>query len=96
MAVLNAVAAKEGSSMLNILYPKTVDLPKKFLNVHICALIDSVGSPLDTAYIATSLVKEGFIAVKMKVRAVIPKYLYFKFFFSCQWLKCRMRMLIIQ
>ncbi|XP_071926454.1 protein PHYLLO, chloroplastic isoform X3 [Coffea arabica] len=67
MAVLNAVAAKEGSSMLNILFPKTVDLPKKFLNVHICALIDSVGSPLDTAYIATSLVKEGFIAVKMKV-----------------------------
>ncbi|KAL3510951.1 hypothetical protein ACH5RR_030352 [Cinchona calisaya] len=67
MAILNAIAAKESSCMLNILFPKIIELPKELLDVQVCGLIDSVGSPMDMAYIATSMVKEGFAAIKMKV-----------------------------
>ncbi|KAK6114749.1 hypothetical protein DH2020_007018 [Rehmannia glutinosa] len=35
--------------------------------VQICALIDSYGSPMDTALIASNLVAEGFTAIKIKV-----------------------------
>lgn len=83
MAVLNAIATKESSCMLNVLFPKAVELPRKMLDVQICALIDSLGSPMDMAYIATSMVKEGFAAIKMKVGTVIPKLVLQISFFFC-------------
>lgn len=70
MTILNAIAAAQGSSMLNVLQPSA---PKeenaaKSLNVKICALIDSDGTPEEVAYLAATLVEEGFPAIKLKVR----------------------------
>lgn len=36
-------------------------------SVKICALVDSNGTPNEVAYIASSLVEEGFTAIKLKV-----------------------------
>ncbi|CAK9155708.1 unnamed protein product [Ilex paraguariensis] len=70
MAVLNAIAAREGSSLLNILYlhaNKQEKISWKSQNVKICALVDSNGTPKDVAYVATTLAEEGFSAIKLKV-----------------------------
>ncbi|KAI8539299.1 hypothetical protein RHMOL_Rhmol09G0170900 [Rhododendron molle] len=69
MAILNALAAKEGSSLLNILHPETAteELSQRSFTVQICALIDSDGTPKDVADIAATLVGEGFSAIKLKV-----------------------------
>ncbi|KAM7464415.1 hypothetical protein LguiA_032536 [Lonicera macranthoides] len=70
MAILNAIAAAKGSSLLNILHPQTdneEEISGKSSNVKICALIDCNGTPAEVAYVATSLVKEGFTAIKLKV-----------------------------
>ncbi|KAL6961689.1 hypothetical protein U1Q18_002488 [Sarracenia purpurea var. burkii] len=70
MAILNALAAREGSSLLNILHPEKaaeVELPEQSLTVQICALVDSNGTPKDVADIAAALVGEGFTAIKIKV-----------------------------
>ncbi|XP_031097286.1 protein PHYLLO, chloroplastic isoform X2 [Ipomoea triloba] len=67
MAVLNAIAASEGSSLLNILHPQTVELSGRPLDVKICALLDCIGSPKEIACMAADLVKEGFTALKLKV-----------------------------
>lgn len=67
MAVLTAIAARESSTLLKILYPKVEESPRNRLGVPICALIDSGGSPNDIANVATSLVEEGFTAIKIKV-----------------------------
>ncbi|XP_058184561.1 protein PHYLLO, chloroplastic isoform X7 [Rhododendron vialii] len=69
MAILNALAATEGSSLLNILHPETAteELSQRSFTVQICALIDSDGTPKDVADIAATLVGEGFSAIKLKV-----------------------------
>lgn len=72
MAILNALAATEGSSLLNILHPETAteELSQRSFTVQICALIDSDGTPKDVADIAATLVGEGFSAIKLKVRSL--------------------------
>ncbi|KAH9772162.1 protein PHYLLO [Citrus sinensis] len=70
MAILNAIAVKHGSSFLNILYPLTEideEISKRSTSIKICALIDSNKSPVEVASIATTLVEEGFTAIKLKV-----------------------------
>ncbi|KAG5532630.1 hypothetical protein RHGRI_027056 [Rhododendron griersonianum] len=69
MAILNALAATGGSSLLNILHPETAteELSQRSFTVQICALIDSDGTPKDVADIAATLVGEGFSAIKLKV-----------------------------
>ncbi|GMP83009.1 hypothetical protein CsSME_00037095 [Camellia sinensis var. sinensis] len=70
MAILNAIAAREGSSLLNILHRETAtqeELSERSSTVQICALLDSNGTPKDVADIAAALVGEGFTAIKLKV-----------------------------
>lgn len=70
MAILNAIAAGQGSSLLNILQPLTENEEQtsaRPLNVRICALLDAKGTPSEVAYVAGTLVKEGFTAIKLKV-----------------------------
>ena len=83
MAILNAIAAAKGSSLLNILHPQTDNEKKisgKPSNVKICALIDCNGTPVEVAYVATSLVKEGFTAIKLKVRKCLCSVKFFEAF----------------
>lgn len=73
MAILNAIAAAEGSSLLHILKPLTESEEQtsaRPLNVRICALLDAKGTPSEVAYVAGTLVKEGFTAIKLKVSTV--------------------------
>lgn len=70
MGILNAIAAAEGSSLLNILYPLTYNEEQtspRSLNVRVCALIDANGTLAEVAHVASELVKEGFTALKLKV-----------------------------
>ncbi|KAG8366507.1 hypothetical protein BUALT_Bualt17G0087200 [Buddleja alternifolia] len=64
MAVLSALASKHGSSLFDILHQGKDEFTP---TVQICALIDSYGTPMETAYIASKLVEEGFTAIKIKV-----------------------------
>ncbi|CAL5350003.1 unnamed protein product [Camellia sinensis] len=59
MAILNAIAASEGSSLLNILHRETTtqeELSERSSTVQICALIDSNGTLKEFADIAAALV----------------------------------------
>lgn len=69
MAIFNAIAAAQDSSMLNVLQPSAPEEEHaaKSLNVKICALIDCNGTPEEVAYLAATLVEEGFPAIKVKV-----------------------------
>ncbi|KAJ9163450.1 hypothetical protein P3X46_023117 [Hevea brasiliensis] len=68
MAILNAIAESHGSSLLNITRPqKEKEEIYETSNVKICGLIDSTGTPAEVAFIASSLVEEGFSALKLKV-----------------------------
>ncbi|RDX71618.1 Protein PHYLLO, chloroplastic, partial [Mucuna pruriens] len=69
MAILNAIADAKGSNMLNILHPPINENNEceRSLNVQICALIDSNGSPTEVANVAAKLIEEGFSAIKLKV-----------------------------
>ncbi|CAN1297759.1 Protein PHYLLO, chloroplastic, partial [Linum perenne] len=69
MAILNAMAARTGSSLLDILLPQkaTEETHEMSEHVKLCALLDSNGTPHEVAYIAASLVAEGFTAIKLKV-----------------------------
>ncbi|XP_017425308.1 protein PHYLLO, chloroplastic isoform X3 [Vigna angularis] len=69
MAILNAIANAKGSNMLNILHPSINENNncETSLNVQICALIDSNGSPTEVANVAAKLIEEGFSAIKLKV-----------------------------
>ncbi|KAK3004036.1 hypothetical protein RJ639_019334 [Escallonia herrerae] len=67
MAVLNALAAAHGSSLLDLLHARTSNEGVSERNVKICALLDSKGTPAEVAYIAGGLVDEGFTAIKLKV-----------------------------
>ncbi|OAY31236.2 hypothetical protein MANES_14G092500v8 [Manihot esculenta] len=68
MAILNAIAERQGCSLLNIIQPwrETEKICEKS-NVKICGLIDSTGTPAEVAVIASALVEEGFSALKLKV-----------------------------
>lgn len=70
MAILSAIASRNGSSLLNILHPLAKEVSESSSSVQISALIDSYGSPSDTAFIASNLVAEGFTTIKIKV--IIP------------------------
>ncbi|XP_052198857.1 protein PHYLLO, chloroplastic isoform X2 [Diospyros lotus] len=69
MAILNAIAAKEDSSFLNILRHETAreESSERSSSVQISALVDSIGTPTDVAEIAATLVGEGFDTLKLKV-----------------------------
>ncbi|XP_075659886.1 protein PHYLLO, chloroplastic isoform X2 [Castanea sativa] len=69
MGILNAIAARQGSSLLNTLQPQIDEGDKsgRSSKVKICALLDSNGTPLEVACAATGLVEEGFTAIKLKV-----------------------------
>ncbi|XP_051146167.1 protein PHYLLO, chloroplastic [Andrographis paniculata] len=66
-ALLSALASKHGTSLLNILSPGKEDPSGTSNAVQICALIDSYGSPAETAFLASTLVAEGFNTIKIKV-----------------------------
>lgn len=74
MAILNAIAERQGCSLLNIIQPwrETEKICEKS-NVKICGLIDSTGTPAEVAVIASALVEEGFSALKLKVRLMRNK-----------------------
>ncbi|XP_057414973.1 protein PHYLLO, chloroplastic isoform X3 [Lotus japonicus] len=69
MAILNAIADAKGSTLLNILHPPTNENGdcERSLEVQVCALINSNGSPTEVANVAATLVEEGFSAIKLKV-----------------------------
>ncbi|OVA12535.1 Thiamine pyrophosphate enzyme [Macleaya cordata] len=78
MAILNAIASRQGCSLSNLLLshesstPRTQlyeseDKTKRSSRVQICALIDSNGTPEEVAHIAAKLVEEGFTTIKLKV-----------------------------
>lgn len=67
MAILSAIASRNGSSLLNILHPSAKEVSGSSSSVQISALIDSYGSPMDTAFVASNLVAEGFTTIKIKV-----------------------------
>ncbi|KAI9091952.1 hypothetical protein K1719_027887 [Acacia pycnantha] len=69
MAILNAIADARGSSLLDILYSQTNEKDKyqSSMEVQVCALLDSNGSPAEVANVAAALVEEGFSAIKLKV-----------------------------
>ncbi|KAF2321397.1 hypothetical protein GH714_040986 [Hevea brasiliensis] len=74
MAILNAIAESHGSSLLNITRPqKEKEEIYETSNVKICGLIDSTGTPAEVAFIASSLVEEGFSALKLKLQEVRKK-----------------------
>lgn len=83
MAILNALAARQGSSLSDLILgyessglktqldeaDKTLRPPR----VQICALLDSNGTPKEVAHIVAQLVDEGFTTIKLKVaRRVNP------------------------
>ncbi|KDP31426.1 hypothetical protein JCGZ_11802 [Jatropha curcas] len=68
MAILNAIAERQGSSLLNMIQPqREEEKTNEKSRVKICGLIDSNGTPAEVAHIAYSLVEEGFSALKLKV-----------------------------
>lgn len=69
MAILNAIAARQGSNLLSIFnsWKDERDISKGLSKVKICALVDSNGTPLEVAAAVASLVEEGFVAIKLKV-----------------------------
>lgn len=70
MAILNAISARECSSLLNVLHSWTnveEKSSKSASSIQICALLDSKGTPEDVADVAEKLVAEGFSAIKIKV-----------------------------
>ncbi|XP_050372499.1 protein PHYLLO, chloroplastic isoform X2 [Argentina anserina] len=68
MAILNAIATRQGSDLLGILNPqKAGDTSELASTVQICALVDSNGTPAQVAESIATLVEEGFTAVKIKV-----------------------------
>ncbi|KAL8128672.1 hypothetical protein V2J09_017827 [Rumex salicifolius] len=77
MAILNAIAARQRSSLFSVLCPHNY-AEKNFSEctsrIQICGLIDHNGTPKEVADIAHKLVREGFYALKLKVaRRADPK-----------------------
>lgn len=71
MAILNALAAKTGCSLFDLLHPRkdTSEVSSnRCASIKVCGLIDSDGTPAQMAHVAHMLVEEGFSAIKLKVR----------------------------
>lgn len=68
MAILNALATRQGSNLLGILHPRKAEggISENSSTVQICALVDSKGTPTQVADVVAALVEEGFTAVKLK------------------------------
>lgn len=75
MAILNAIADARGSNLLDILHSQTKDNYQSSMEVQVCALLDSNGSPAEVANVAAALVEEGFSAIKIKVSYSCNAYL---------------------
>ncbi|GAB4828987.1 hypothetical protein Ancab_018646 [Ancistrocladus abbreviatus] len=77
MAILNAIASRQDSSLLSILQTQKDDkerLSEWSGGICICALVDYKGTPIEVANIVHKLVGEGFHAFKLKVaRRTDPK-----------------------
>ncbi|PON76783.1 Enolase N-terminal domain-like [Trema orientale] len=68
MAILNALAARQGYDLLSLLHvQKDEVIAKESSKVQICGLVDSNGTPTEVADIVAKLVQEGFAAIKLKV-----------------------------
>ncbi|GLU04852.1 hypothetical protein SLE2022_219810 [Rubroshorea leprosula] len=70
MAILNAFAVSQDSNLLNILHHQTEnegEIHKSSSSVRICALLDCSGTPTEVAHVASTLVEEGYTAIKLKV-----------------------------
>ncbi|XP_056697055.1 protein PHYLLO, chloroplastic isoform X3 [Spinacia oleracea] len=70
MATLNAIAARQKCTLLDILLPQPHQSNVKNQQpstIDICALVDADGSPLEVANTVFAFVEEGFRAVKVKV-----------------------------
>nr|XP_011462964.1 PREDICTED: protein PHYLLO, chloroplastic isoform X1 [Fragaria vesca subsp. vesca] len=68
MAILNAIATRQGFNLLGILLgQKGGDVSQSSSTVQICALVDSNRTPTEVADSIATLVEEGFTAVKIKV-----------------------------
>ncbi|KAH9607030.1 hypothetical protein KSS87_013805 [Heliosperma pusillum] len=70
MAVLNAIAARQNCSLLDVLWPQSDQanmICQQPASIDICALLDSNGPPKEVAKVAFELVGEGFRALKVKV-----------------------------
>ncbi|PKI64425.1 hypothetical protein CRG98_015150 [Punica granatum] len=69
MAMLNALAGRQRSSLLSILLSRKDE--KEILEnpdgVQICALLDPHGTPEEVARAASALIEEGYTAIKIKV-----------------------------
>lgn len=86
MAILNALAARQGSSLSDLIlgYESSTletnsDKSDKTLgppSVQICALLDSNGTPKEVAHIVAQLVDEGFTTIKLKVRIYYRTYVF--------------------
>ena len=68
MAILNALAARQGYDLLSLLHvQKDEVIAKESSKVQICGLVDSNGTPTEVADIVSGLVNEGFATIKLKV-----------------------------
>ncbi|XP_020083251.1 protein PHYLLO, chloroplastic isoform X4 [Ananas comosus] len=76
MAILNALAAKQGSSLSDLISgcmsssgdKKSLrDNTQDSASIQICALVDCNGTPNEVAYVVSQLANEGFTTVKLKV-----------------------------
>lgn len=86
MAILNALAARQGSSLSDLILGYESSGLKTQLNeadktlrpprVQICALLDSNGTPKEVAHIVAQLVDGGFTTIKLKVRIHYHIYVF--------------------
>lgn len=68
MAILNALAARQGFDLLSLLHvQKDEAITNVSSKVKICGLVDSNGTPSEVVDIVSKLVEEGFAAIKLKV-----------------------------
>lgn len=69
MAILNALAARQGISLLSLLSSQRDKeiLSENHRGVRVCALMDPNGTPEEVALAAQILVDEGHTAIKLKV-----------------------------
>lgn len=75
MAILNAIAARQGSGFLDVIFgymsSSRETQPVAGVNgskqIQICALVDHSGTPKEIANVVSQLVDEGFSTIKLKV-----------------------------
>ncbi|KAG1327479.1 hypothetical protein COCNU_01G014130 [Cocos nucifera] len=76
MAILNALAARAGSSLLELVTgcrsstqdsQSLTDIMKGSARIQISALVDCNGTPTQVAHVVSRLVDEGFTTIKLKV-----------------------------